>query len=106
MRLATLSTWRGYSLWTCALCKDTALSPERMRRHLTGKHNVTADRVDVPEAPAENAADAAPEGDAEIEIHKTNEGLPPAKTGQRRTKAGDDGSPDDRTQKPDSPAEE
>jgi hypothetical protein len=62
MRLATLSTWRGYPLWKCKLCGFTATTKERMDRHIrmggTG-HNIKVE-YEIPDVEAEAPA-AEPE---------------------------------------------
>lgn len=60
MRLATLSTWRGYPLWKCALCGFTATTRPRMLAHLTTGglgHNIRRE-FEVPDAPADETTPA------------------------------------------------
>lgn len=66
MRLATLSTWRGYTLWKCSLCDSTDTNRERMYRHLRDWHRIRI-AYELPEVEAvttEAATVAEPETNA------------------------------------------
>lgn len=49
MRGATLSTWRGYPMWTCALCPDTRTNRAAMVAHLRRHHRISKPDLDVPD---------------------------------------------------------
>lgn len=68
MRLATLSTWRGYPLWKCALCGHTDTDRRRFDRHIGQYHRVkatyTIPDVSDEEAPAEAEQPTTDEAEA------------------------------------------
>lgn len=77
MRLATLSTWRGYPLWTCALCGRTTTTKDRMRQHIQGNgaggHNVRVEYA-MPDPPDEGATESdAQQGDTKPATPATRE---------------------------------